>query len=290
MDARETLAERYRVAELAVPDRLQKAAVAVVRAGNSGSGHGSGTLLRVADCSFVVTAKHVIRDARDNGWPLGITGDKHIVETPGHWAGSPESGRQPDQGLGDVAVYKLNADQVSSLGSKEFVRLTDLGLLADVSRGFFTFLGFPVMWSDQPSMQEQPLGLGLFRYATSAAKNTGRLSDFDPEVHFLLDADDRALVNQDGEATSLRSRNGFRVNLVDGVAGISGSGIWRIGKPDTNPDHWRREDARVVGVATGVYPDARVIKATRWVFVMKLIHEAFPEVRRALELHTPHIR
>src|SRR5438309_10947885 len=121
----QSLANRFDVAERAVPERLHKAAVAVVQTGVSAFGHGSGTLLRVADCSFVITAKHVIRDARAMGWSLGITGETHIVETSGDWLGSPETGRQPDRGLGDIAVYKLSADEVSGLGAKQFVRLAD---------------------------------------------------------------------------------------------------------------------------------------------------------------------
>jgi hypothetical protein len=77
------------------------------------------------------------------------------------------------------------------------------------------------------------------------------------------------------------------VNLVRGVGGISGSGVWRLGKPGSAPELWRKEDAKVVGVATGVYDDAQVIKVTRWLFVNKLIYEAFPEVRSALALQTP---
>lgn len=284
---RRELGERFRIAERAVPQRLQEAAVAIVRTGSSAFGHGSGTLFRVSDCSFVVTAKHVIRDARDGGWPIGITGETHIVETPGDWAGSPETGRQPDRGLGDLAVYKLSEEQVSRLGSKEFVRLADLGLHADLSRGFFSFLGFPVMWSDRAT-QDEALGLGLFRYSTTAGTDTGQLLDYDPEVHFLLDAQDNSLVNQEGEETSLRTRTGHRVHLVRGVAGISGSGVWRIGRPGVSPEHWRQDDAKVVGVVTGAYDNAQVIKATKWVFVTKLIHEVYPEVRPALALHTPH--
>ena len=57
-----------------------------------------------------------------------------------------------------------------------------------------------------------------------------------------------------------------------------------------SPEHWRQDDAKVVGVVTGVYDNAQVIKATKWVFVAKLIQEVFPEVRSALALHTPHRR
>jgi hypothetical protein len=280
------LGERFSVVERAVPERLEKAAVAIVRTGNATSGHGSGTLFRVADYSFVVTAKHVIRAACEGGWAIGITGETNIVDTPGNWAGSPETVPQPDRGLGDLAIYRLNEDQIALLGAKEFVRLTDLALHADLSRGFFRFLGFPVIWADQPS-KDEPLGLGLFRYSTTAGKNPGRLLDYDPNVHFLLEAQDDSLVNRDGEETSLRTRTGHRVPLVEGAPGISGSGIWRIGEPSVNPEHWRQDDAKVVGVVTGVYKNAQVIKATKWVFVTKLIYEVFPEVRPALDLLTP---
>lgn len=280
------LAARFQIAERAVPERLQKAAVAIVRTGSTAFGHGSGTLLRVADCSFVVTARHVITRAMRNGWHLGITGDTHIVETAGDWLGSPQTGEQPDRRLGDIAVYKLSGAQVAELGGREFVRLTDLGLRAETSRGFFTFLGFPVMWSDQTSDLQQPLGLGFLRYSTTAAVNPGTVSDFHPDVHFLLDAEDDSLVNQDGQPTSLRTRYGTRVNLVDGVDGISGSGVWRVGQPGDSPEHWRPDQSKLVGVATGVYPEAEVIKVTKWVFVMRLIHEGFPELRPALKLLT----
>jgi hypothetical protein len=277
--------EVFRIAERAVPKRLENAAVAIVRTGSTAFGHGSGTLFRVADYSFVVTAKHVIRDACDGDWPIGITGETEIVETPGEWAGSPETGSQPDRGLGDIAIYRLNEEQISNLGSREFVRLTDLGLHADLSGAFFRFLGFPVMWANRPT-EAEPLRLGLFRYSTTAGKDTGHLLDYDPAVHFLLEAQDHSLVNRDGEEISLRSHTGHRVPLVQGVAGISGSCVWRIGRPGVSPEHWGQDDARVVGVVTGVYDKAQVIKATKWVFVTKLIYEVFPEVRPALDLQT----
>lgn len=283
----ESLAERFKIAERAVPARIDKAAVAILRTNSESTvAHGSGTLFQVADQRFVVTAAHVLRRAKEIGWGIGITGEKEIVQLPGDWLCSPQTGSQPDRGLGDIAVYKLTEAQVTDLGQREFVRVADLGLHADVTKGFFLLLGFPAMLSDSAHGPGEIVGLGAFRFATTASQVGNSLEDFDKNVHFLLDAKDDALVNMLGMRTTLRARHGVPVKLVDGVPGISGCGVWRIGRPRTAPESWTQDDARLVGVATAVYGKSEVIKVTRWKFVTKLIDAGFPDLRPSLKLLT----
>lgn len=281
------LAARFKIAEKSVPPLVDQSAVAILRTnGTSTSAHGSGTLFQVADRGFVVTAAHVARQALDSGWGLAITGAKEIVPLPGDWLCSPQIGDQPDRRVGDLALYALSDDQMSGLKGRGFVRLSNTALQADVSHGFFLLLGFPVMFCDPSTNDTQKVSLGTFRFATTAARGAQHLDDFHDDVHFLLDAKDETLVSAQGEPTSLRGRLGVRVRLVDGVPGISGCSVWRIGKPKTSPGRWTQDDAVVVGVVTGVYPNNEVIKVTRWKFVTKLIHACFPELRQSLELLT----
>jgi len=49
-------------------------------------------------------------------------------------------------------------------------------------------------------------------------------------------------------------------------------------------DNWKKERPKVVAVQTSVYEKSRAIKATRWIAVSTLIHEAFPELRPSMNL------
>ena len=69
------------------------------------------------------------------------------------------------------------------------------------------------------------------------------------------------------------------------LGGISGCGVWRIGDLTIDISDWRIEGfARLVAVQTGFYHSAHVIKATRWIAVSTLIHDAYPDLRPAMHL------
>ncbi|SRR6266568_1410454 len=283
------LANRVRIAEQSVPEICERATVAILRTKDAATvPMGTGTLFRIADRSFVVTAAHVVRGTYAWGWGLAITGnDGKIVETGGDWLCSPTDSKQPDKGLGDIAVYGLTSVQVRDLEGKGFARLSDVSMTPDVKHGFYRLLGYPQMLSEPSNRENEKVLLGSFTFATNVYQgNVSGLEDYEQSVHFLLDAADNNLVDSRGRETRLRGRHQVAAKLTSGVKGISGCAVWRIGKVGQPPERWTREDAALTGVAIATYEKSEVIKVTRWRFVQKLIYEGFPDLREPLKLMT----
>lgn len=281
-------AARIVLAERNVPALCEKSTVAILRIqGSATVPLGTGTLLRIADRCFVVTAAHVVRHAYEWASGLAVTGDAgKIVETPSHWLCSPMDSAEPDKGLGDVAVYALTESQTQELEGKEFVRLGDVGLESDLNKGLFRLVGYPQMFCEPSSDETQKVLLGSLTFATTVHRGKPRITDYDPDVHFLLDAIDQNLVDRQGQKASLHGRQQAVVKLTDGLPGISGCGVWRIGNSRTALEEWKQEDAALVGVAISTYSESEVIKVTRWKFVGKLIYAGFPDMRGPLKLQT----
>jgi hypothetical protein len=63
--------------------------------------------------------------------------------------------------------------------------------------------------------------------------------------------------------------------------------VWTIGDSKKPPTDWDADQARLIAVQTGVYPQRKIIKATRWIAVSTLLYEAFPELRGAMNLFRP---
>ncbi len=59
---------------------------------------------------------------------------------------------------------------------------------------------------------------------------------------------------------------------------------WLAGDQRVPVRDWQRLPVGLTGVQTGVYQENGVIRATRWIAVTTVIHEAFPELRRALTI------
>ena len=87
----------------------------------------TGTLFRVADRSFIVTAAHAIRDALEEKAGLGLVAiSGKIVGLGGSWKCSPLPHDEMDGGLGDIAIFGLAAEQVPLLVGNDFVGLRDM--------------------------------------------------------------------------------------------------------------------------------------------------------------------
>src|SRR5262249_29616200 len=102
------------------------------------------------------------------------------------------------------------------------------------------------------------------------------LADYDPPYHFLLDVARDDLWLPDGTPAEMP-------NYLNGISGCS---IWQAIWPGHNlAGRWNSESVRIVGVQTGYYRKASLVKATCWGAVAKVIHEAKPDLRPVLEMH-----
>jgi hypothetical protein len=283
------LAKRYKLAERSVPSVCGNSTVAIVRTKDDMTVPiGTGVLFRIADHKFVVTAAHVVRHAFEYGWGVAISGDNSkFVAVGGDWLTSPRSGPQPDGGLGDFAIYPLAIEQVAELQDREFANRSDVSAENEV-RGFIRLLGFPQLLCEPSENEIQKVHLGAFSFSSAVHKGKLTLEDFDQSVHFLIDAPDSGLIDGDGKEVRLRSRNGRGVHLTKNLRGISGCGVWRIGKVGVSPEKWSPDDAALVGIAIATYTESEVIKVTRWRYIQLLIYEVFRDLRPALDIVTQH--
>jgi hypothetical protein len=234
---------------------------------------GTGTLFRVADQCFMVTAAHVWQEAERANldghlclFSYEASGDSRPVSFGGrmHLLSDPH----------DVAVLALEASVVADLGDRRFLRLSDVAFRPH-PRGLLWVYGFPqetaVRSPGDSELRFQPLWCLLPRVGGDTT-----LENFDPRFHFLLNAARESLVDRDGIPAEMPRR----------LRGISGCSIWQPEWPaDNDPESWKPDGTRIVGVETSLYPGPSFIKATCWEAIVHVLHVACPDLRKVLQLH-----
>jgi len=277
----------YSQIESHVPPKAWQSTVAIVIVcGTELRQFGTGILLRIADQSFIVTAGHVIKDARKSQNSLCITcSNCSFVQVHGTWICSAEGQYGTTKDPFDVAVLPLDSAVVAKLSDKSFLRLDDISFIDELSDGIFCLFGYPALWS-QPSVNtDQHLSLKPFQYTTYAFDgSTNALDGYQSRFHLLLSADLLGSTDIDGKQIRFRDRRGLSARFPGDLGGISGCSVWMIGDVKRPIQEWKREHPRIVGVQTGVYRERQIIKATRWVAVSTLLYEAFPELRSSMML------
>lgn len=249
---------------------------------------GSGTLLAIADAKFVVTAAHVLVHAKEFGMTIGVSGgaDNSLTTLAGNWiVTSAETG---DNKLDerDIAIYRLDERQISRLSEVNFVRIGDISFESDLSKGYFIVSGFPGIWSTISDSNEAMMKSRMLHYGTYAFTGAvAGLNGYNAERHLLLEATPGPLCDHEGNLTNFRTRLGHWADMPRDLAGVSGCSVWRIGDLAVDINQWSSRSARIVGVETGVFERAGAIKVTRWNAVLSILHAAYPDTRRAIELY-----
>ncbi|HEV2969251.1 MAG TPA: hypothetical protein VGY55_04615 [Pirellulales bacterium] len=251
----------------------------VVARGNDVHQFGTGVLFRVAQDAFVITAGHVARKAAENKWTQGLAGvSESIVALSGQWLCT-------DEDPFDIAVHQLPQSTVDKLKGKVFLRFDDIDFEPQSPLAVFTIFGFPEVWSSPSTNESEKLTLKPFEFTTYRYdRDTAALSGYEERYHLLLDAQPRDISLDDGSAAEFRTLQGLPASFPKDVVGISGCSVWRIGDLRVPIEEWGRDRARIVAVQTSVYSGKAAIKATRWIAVSTLIHDAFPELRPAMTL------
>jgi hypothetical protein len=241
---------------------------------------GTGTLLAVADTHFVISAAHVFLRILKGERPIfgfGIlpTNDKFGNLPAALLEGQAVSFPDPV----DVSVLRLDSPSVARLAGRRFLRLNDI-CLRPMSPGWAFVSGFPcerVQDVGEDTTSFTPLHLG----APITGLAPPDLPGFDPELHFVLNNNPADMNTTDGSPVSLPSSFG----------GISGSSVWQTWWPDDDESsRWRTRRVKIVGVQTGVYPLAKLIKASNWEGVLLAIYRSDPELFRSIRMHFPGLR
>jgi len=267
-----------------IPIDAWKATVSIVIVlGRKLQQFGTGTLVSIADQSFVVTAAHVIKEAQKYGSSLCLAGERgSFVQIQGNWLCSVEGQYGTSSDPFDVAVLLLDSSTVEKLSGNTFLRLDDIDFDNDQTTGIFCLCGFPALWSRPSTDAEPTMSVNPLQYVTYAfACSTESLSEYQERFHILLEAGPSENTDIEGNQLVFRGRGGAPASFPKDLGGISGCSVWKIGDRRVPLSEWASLRPKVIGVQTAVYPGLQIIKATRWVAVSTLFYEAFPELRAA---------
>ena len=263
--------------------------VPIVIAHDSAVRHfGTGTLFRVADHFFLVTAGHVIKQACAHHKTVGIGGsdDGKFIALTGDTLVSSEGQYGTSADPFDIALHRLALEAVGRLSNKRFLLFNHVEFDDQSPTAVYTLFGYPAVWSSPSSSPDEKVTYKALQYTTYRYdRDTSTLEEYQDRLHLLLDGQFQQATNQDATPAEFHSScDGQPIPFPRGLGGISGCSVWRIGDLKTPLYDWDIEQSRLVAVQTGVYHAKRAIKATRWVAVSTIIHEAFPELRPAIQM------
>ena len=236
---------------------------------------GTGTLFAVGNAHFVVTAAHVIDQARELDCHLCGFAYGEQTESGTSLLAIPLNGERRSwvKPL-DIGIIKLCKDSVSQLTGRRFLRLCDVSL-RPVDQGWGWVSGFPlkmVQAFDEKSEAFNPLNWG----SVISTEEPQDVQEFDPRFHFVL--------QHDPSTTSPLNHDGS-FQLPASFKGISGAAVWQTWWPgDDSGEEWRSRRIRVVGVQTGCYR-RYTIRATNWAAAAIVIYSAVPELQPVFEMH-----
>jgi hypothetical protein len=247
---------------------------------------GTGTLLKIADQLFVVTAAHVIRQAKKLDGSLCLAGKKGTyAPADGEWFFSTEGQYGTHVDPFDVAVLPLAEHIADKLGTSVFLRLHDVCFDEDFAGGIYCLYGFPTLWASVSTEATPVMVAKPFQYVSYAFEGTTtQLSEYQERFHLLLTADPAETTDLKGDRQVFRTKENFPAKFPDDIGGISGCSVWKIGDRRIPLAEWKRFAPKVVAVETSVYARHKIIKATKWIAVTTLLSVAFPELKSAILL------
>jgi hypothetical protein len=234
------------------------------------TGIASGTLFRVGDKHFIVTAAHVVTSFRVEGRQLRIG-----LDSPKR----PQPVAAADQDVaidtrGDVAVIRLQSDVIARLANPRFLELSDIAFDAEIKDWRCVLFGY--LWEGtQPGKDYAQLLVHNYKHWTKAYGGSVAAESFDESIHVLVEYDKYCWSVPDGVPKQ----------SPKSLGGLSGSSLWRIFTPQHIEEGWCEQAAKVVAVENLVY-DGRIIRCTRWNLVPPLIASLEPSVEPLLQGHT----
>ncbi len=233
---------------------------------------GSGTLLRLADDYFVVTASHVLSELDDSP----TCGTRSFVDSrfiPFEGDGTRAGDDHPsDVGLlrlADGAVSRLTDAGYRFLTSAQFESVTP----EQVTSGSFLIAGWPAELAGTfESSDRFQMQVFLSRPCDSNDVRVDR-DAFRRELHFLLGGS-RKLVNLKTSEPDL---------LLSSTEGMSGGSVWWIDDAPSDPRD-AADRARWIAVMIGQHPEHGPLQATVLAPVFELLVQKWPGHASSLDL------
>ena len=233
--------------------------------------YGTGTLIRIADESFLITAHHVLETIVDQGLVPqvfdGAQGTAKLIflDSPARSFVDPF----------DVSIVRLSQRVVDALPNRKFLRLSDMDLLdPPLRKGLFYVFGYPSCWWQIDEQQGEVVGTAAMHRGRLSG-GSGALDKYDPELHVLIEG------VKAGETCAAKASAGPLVSW----RGVSGCSIWQAYRKGDPIEKWKTEDAKIVAVQTGVYEGGKIIKGTYWRAVAYKLWDKFPQLRPAMRLY-----
>lgn len=239
--------------------------------------HGTGTLVRIENEFLLITATHVIEFVNAQNLLVLRTDSKNKDDIiPLEAAGL----LLPQKHL-DITFLRLNPETISSLGEKAFLRLDQL--CCELSDSMFVVvLGFPGIMS----CHENGI-ISITKFHLGGPRlNVGdqELEEFDPKLHFLVEAALEDTMMADGTQLEFRRHNGEPAAFPDELGGISGGSVWKLADNLEDTVKMLPGSGKMVGVATaGYFPNPSCIKVSRLSEAIRLLPIELPHLRTAIE-------
>jgi hypothetical protein len=269
-----------RIGNMVPTDLVSASSVAIlIELGSRLSVLGSGTLFRIAEESFVITAAHVMKDSKGKNLRLapGLCNPVDVIPLQ-------EAAILDERDAFDVAAVHLDSHVAEKIDPRRFLRLCNVSFIEDFAEGFYLVFGYPQMMF---SHAQGSIRIVLFHHGGPAYKReTSMIPNYDSDVSFLLDADIEETRGVDGKLMEFRYPQGLSAPFPTELKGISGGSVWQVMR---NP-HDIREDpsnARIVAVEVAVCQSRRCIRATKWKAVSHMLRSEMPRLRPAIDMWRP---
>ncbi len=235
---------------------------------------GTGSLFRIADAHFLVTAAHVLERANEHKAPIlvGSTGYTHPLQIGGG------SFKAADDSL-DVAIWRLSEKTVGCLNNNTFLCLQDVLALDRFDDDNYFVCGFPCEHSTVAATETEVAQAAPLEFCTTLFHgDTSDAPGYSPAHHILLSADRKFLYKGRGPDRS----------LPDSFGGLSGCSIWKANASGRAQELWKPGQAKLVAVQTCAYPPRKthkMLRGTAWREVGGLIGAVFPELKPSFGLY-----
>jgi len=242
----------------------------VIQQGPRPSLHGTGTLLKIADLHFVITAAHVITGGNNNLFMIPSDSPLKVFFI----------GEAILASNVDVGVLELNSEEAKKIPPERFLRLDHFSTDVGTADSLYAVMGFPQMMFNLEN--ERVIKYHLL--ATAWEGNPEELGGYENDFHFHIGASLDETRGPDGKPIEFMYP-GVSVSapFPQELKGISGGPVWRI----ANSPHENQSDsshARIVGIECGVFQKAQCIRAVKWGPVINMIAAARPDLRAPIGL------
>jgi len=231
---------------------------------------GMGTFLQIATTKLLITAAHVVHEALEKEWPLGVLDAGHD-DQPARAVPLAGFSQRTDENY-DVAVVELGEETVKLLPNRQFLTLQNFDIRS-IRQGGFCFFGFPRNLVG-PIADDRGLLLVPFSYCASLYSGSSQtFLGYNPLHHILMERSEVGVSDRDGKPAA----------MLEELRGISGCPVFQAWRNDRSRLDQSPADVRIVGVFSGGYREAFI--ATRWPRVVDLLWSAFPKLRSMLILN-----